>query len=59
MKNSKKDQFAGKARELKGHIKEKAGRAMNNPEMEDEGRLEKAEGKIRNKIGDVKQVFED
>ena len=58
MKNSKKDQLAGKARELKGRIKEKAGRAMNNPEMEDEGRLEKAGGKIRRKIGEIEKVFE-
>ena len=43
---------------LKGRLKEKAGRAMQNPEMEDEGRLEKAGGKIRRKIGEIEKVFE-
>jgi len=59
MKRSKKDQISGKARELKGRIKEKTGRALNNPRMEDEGRMERAGGRIRKKIGDVEQVFED
>jgi uncharacterized protein YjbJ (UPF0337 family) len=59
MKNSKKDQVGGKARELKGRIKEKMGRALNNREMEEKGRLERAGGRIRKKIGDVEQVFED
>ena len=58
MKNSKKNRIAGKAHELKGRIKEKTGRALNNPKMEDEGRLERAGGKVRRKIGEVEKVFE-
>jgi len=58
MKSSTKDQIKGKANELKGAVKEKAGRATNNPEMEGRGRGEKVAGKVQQKIGQVKRVFE-
>ena len=59
MKSNDRDQIVGKARELKGNVKEKMGRALNNPRMEDEGRIDRASGKVRKKIGDIKQVFEE
>jgi uncharacterized protein YjbJ (UPF0337 family) len=59
MKNSTRDRAAGKAREVKGKIKEKVGRATKNPHLENEGRDEKIGGKIRKKIGQVEKVFEN
>ncbi len=57
-KQSTKDQVKWKAHEVKGKIKEKAGRAMNNPDLEAEGQDEKVGGKIQKKIGQVERVFE-
>lgn len=51
MKPSTKNQVKGKAHEVKGAIKEKVGKATNNPDMEAEGQLENAAGKVQNKIG--------
>jgi uncharacterized protein YjbJ (UPF0337 family) len=58
MKDSTKDQAHGKAHEVKGAIKEKAGQLTDNPELETEGRDEKFTGKVQKKIGQVEKVFE-
>jgi uncharacterized protein YjbJ (UPF0337 family) len=58
MKESTKDKIAGTAHELKGAVKEKMGKATNNPNLQDDGTDEKVGGKIQKKIGDVKKVFE-
>jgi uncharacterized protein YjbJ (UPF0337 family) len=57
MKSSTKDRAKGRAEEAKGKIKEKAGRALGNPRMEDEGTAERVSGKVQRKIGEVKKVF--
>jgi uncharacterized protein YjbJ (UPF0337 family) len=57
MKASTKDRAKGQAREVKGKLKEKAGRAVGNPRVQDEGSAEKAGGKIQRKVGEVKKVF--
>ena len=56
MKNSSKDQAAGKAHEVKGAVKEKVGKVTNDPELEAEGQDEKVSGKIQKKIGQVEKV---
>ena len=58
MKDSTKDKIEGGVHELKGAVKEKAGRATNNPDLEAEGTDEKLGGKIQKKVGDVEKVFE-
>lgn len=58
MNNSTKDQAEGKFHEVKGKVKEKVGRATNNPRLEDEGTDEKVAGKVQKKIGQVEKVFE-
>lgn len=58
MKSSTKDKAAGKLKQATGTIKEKAGRATGDRRMEDRGTGEKVGGKVREKIGDVKKVFE-
>jgi uncharacterized protein YjbJ (UPF0337 family) len=42
----------------KGAVKEKVGRATNNPKLENEGSNEKVGGKIQKKVGDVEKVLE-
>ncbi len=58
MKPSTENRVRGKIHEVKGAIKEKAGRATNNPDMEDEGTGEKIAGKVQRKIGQVQKVVE-
>ncbi|HVW08034.1 MAG TPA: CsbD family protein [Bryobacteraceae bacterium] len=58
MDDSTKDRAEGAAHELKGNVKEKLGRAVGNPDLEDEGTGEKIAGKVQQKIGDIEKVFE-
>jgi uncharacterized protein YjbJ (UPF0337 family) len=58
MNDSTTDKVEGTLHDLKGTIKEKVGHATNDPEMEAEGTDEKLAGKIQNKVGDIKKVFE-
>ena len=41
-----------------GSVKEKVGGAIGNPDLRDRGTAEKVEGKVQDKVGDVKKVFE-
>ncbi len=58
MKPSTKDQLAGKLHEVKGDVKEKAGRVTNDPNLAAEGQDEKLGGKVQKKIGQIEKVFE-
>ena len=58
MKQSTQDEAKGKFHEVKGKVKEKVGRATNNPNLEDEGTAEKVGGKVQKKVGQVERVFE-
>ena len=58
MKQSTKDEAKGTFHEVKGKVKEKVGRATNNPDLEAEGQDEKIGGIVQKKIGQVKKVFE-
>jgi uncharacterized protein YjbJ (UPF0337 family) len=44
---------------VKGKIKEKVGKASNNPDLENEGTNEKTAGKVQKKIGQVEKVLGD
>jgi uncharacterized protein YjbJ (UPF0337 family) len=57
MKESTKDQIAGKLHEAKGAVKEKAGELTNNPDLQDKGTAEKAGGKVQKKVGEVEKVI--
>ena len=56
MKESTKDKAKGTFHEVKGNVKEKVGRATNNPNLEAEGSGEKIGGKILKKIGEVEKI---
>jgi uncharacterized protein YjbJ (UPF0337 family) len=58
MKDSTIDKVEGAAHELKGAVKEKVGRATNNPDLETEGTGEKIAGKVQKKVGDIEKVIE-
>jgi len=56
--SSTHDEVEGKVHQAKGAIKEGIGKLTNNPNLHDEGTAEKVDGKIEEKIGQVKRVFE-
>ena len=58
MEESTKDKIQGKLNDLTGKVKEKVGAATNNPDLHDEGQDDQVKGKVQNKIGDIKKVFE-
>jgi uncharacterized protein YjbJ (UPF0337 family) len=57
MKESTKDETKGQLHELKGKVKEKVGKATNDPDLEAEGQGENLGGKIQKKIGQVEKVL--
>jgi uncharacterized protein YjbJ (UPF0337 family) len=57
MKKSTKDKAKGRFHEVKGKVKQKVGRATNNPDLESQGIVEKVGGKIQKKIGQVEKVL--
>ncbi len=58
LKDSTRDKVAGNLEEAKGTIKEGAGKATKDEDLQAEGKGEQTGGKVRKKIGDVKKVFE-
>ena len=50
-----KDQFKGRAEQAKGKVKEVAGQAVGNKDLELEGNIEKNAGKTRADLGDAKE----
>ncbi|HEY3101179.1 MAG TPA: CsbD family protein [Methylomirabilota bacterium] len=50
-----RDEIRGKAEKAKGYIKEETGEAINDPELEAEGRSERAAGKVREGFGKAKR----
>jgi uncharacterized protein YjbJ (UPF0337 family) len=51
MKPSTQDRTEGKLHEVKGKVKEKVGKATNNPDLEVSGEAEKNAGKVQKWIG--------
>ncbi len=58
MKPSTKDNAEGKMHQVKGAIKEVAGKIVNNRNLEAEGKVEKLDGKVQEKIGQIEKVVE-
>ncbi len=58
MKPSTKDQIAGTVDEVKGAVKQKAGHAVGNKRLEDEGQVQNLSGKVQKKVGQIEKVFE-
>ncbi|OAN59821.1 CsbD family protein [Magnetospirillum moscoviense] len=54
-----KDRIVGAAKQGKGAIKEAAGKALGDSKLVAEGKSDKAEGKVQNAVGGVKDVLRD
>jgi uncharacterized protein YjbJ (UPF0337 family) len=50
-----KDEFKGKAKQVKGSIKQKAGEVTDNPDLEAEGAIDQAAGKVQEGFGAAKR----
>lgn len=57
MKSSIRDKAEGTLHEVKGKVKEVAGRMTDNPKLTAEGKVEKIAGKVQGKIGQAKKIF--
>ena len=49
-----KDRVAGSAKQAKGVMKEAVGKVVGDSKLEAEGKADKAEGKVQNAIGGLK-----
>jgi len=56
MKSSTRDEAEGKLHRVKGMIKEISGKVSMNPDLEAEGKDENLDGKVQEKIGQIKKV---
>jgi uncharacterized protein YjbJ (UPF0337 family) len=54
-----KDQIEGGMKEARGAIKDAAGKVTHDPKLQADGKLDKAEGRIQRKVGDVKEAARD
>ena len=57
MKSSTRDQAEGTFHEVKGKIREVAGKLSDNPRLKAEGTVEKIAGKVQQKVGQAKKVL--
>ncbi len=58
MKDSTHDKIAGAAKEVKGSVKQGAGKVVGNERLQAEGRADKTAGRIQKKVGEIEQVFD-
>ena len=57
MNSSKRDAAEGRLHEVKGAIKEAAGKVTGNRRLQRKGKAEKRAGKMQEKVGQVKKVL--
>jgi uncharacterized protein YjbJ (UPF0337 family) len=56
MNTSTQDRVEGKVYEINGMLKEQAGKIMANPDLENEGTLEKVGGMARQVLGKIEKA---
>ncbi|MEQ1770113.1 MAG: CsbD family protein [Devosia sp.] len=54
-----KDQVQGAGKEVRGAIKEAAGKVTGDAKLQVDGKLDKAEGAVQRKVGDAKEAARD
>lgn len=54
-----KDRVVGTAKEIKGAVKAGVGEAIGDDKLRVEGRVEKAEGKVQNAVGVLKDALKE
>jgi len=52
-----KDRIAGSAKEIKGVVKQVAGKALGDAKLEADGKADKIEGKVQNAVGGLKDTL--
>jgi uncharacterized protein YjbJ (UPF0337 family) len=52
-----KDRIAGSAKEIKGAVKQVAGKVVGDAKLEADGKADKIEGKVQNAIGGLKDTL--
>ena len=57
MKSSTQDKAEGKWHKVKGKIKQVAGKAVGNRDLEAEGDAESIDGKVQEKVAEIKAVI--
>lgn len=57
MKSSTRDQAEGTFHQIKGNVKEIAGKLTGKPKLEADGNIEKNAGKVQEKVGEIKKVL--
>ena len=54
-----KDRIEGSAAQAKGKVKEVAGKVTGDTKLENEGKADKAAGKIQNTVGGIKDTIKE
>jgi uncharacterized protein YjbJ (UPF0337 family) len=54
-----KDRIEGAGKQIKGAVKDAVGKATGDTKLQGEGKADKAEGKVQNTIGGVKDKARD
>jgi uncharacterized protein YjbJ (UPF0337 family) len=54
-----KDQVEGTGKDLKGKVKEAAGKATDNERLQAEGQMDQVKGKVQKGVGDLKDAARD
>ena len=53
------DRVKGSMKNVKGSLKEGVGKAIGDTKMETEGKMDKAEGRIQNTVGGMKDTMRE
>lgn len=54
-----KDRIEGAAKQAKGTVKETVGKVLGDAKLQAEGKSDKAEGKVQNALGGLKDAVRD
>lgn len=54
-----KDRIEGSAKQIKGAVKEAAGKLVGDAKLEAAGKADKAEGRVQNALGGFKDAVRD
>jgi uncharacterized protein YjbJ (UPF0337 family) len=57
MKSSTQDKAEGIAKRVTGSIKQATGKAVGNPRLEAKGMAGKVDGRVQQKVGEIKKVL--
>jgi len=57
MKSSTRDKIKGLKEKIKGSVKERLGSVSGNRDLEEEGKIDQLKGAGREKVGELKKVF--